>query len=47
MTPAIQTEALSKRYRSTVAVRSLHLSVPQGTVFGFLGQNGAAKTTSL
>lgn len=47
MTPAIQTEALTKRYRSTVAVRSLDLSVARGTVFGFLGPNGAGKTTTI
>src|SRR5262249_26591369 len=47
MMPAVQTEALCERYRSTVAVRSLDLQVARGTVFGFLGANGAGKTTTI
>jgi len=44
---AIETRALSKRYGSTTAVRSLDLEVPQGVVYGFLGPNGAGKTTTM
>jgi ABC-2 type transport system ATP-binding protein len=45
--PAIETRALSKRYGSTTAVRSLDLEVPTGVVYGFLGPNGAGKTTTM
>jgi ABC-2 type transport system ATP-binding protein len=43
---AIRTEALSKRYGSTLALDALRLSVPPGEVYGFLGPNGAGKTTT-
>jgi ABC-2 type transport system ATP-binding protein len=43
----IQTEALTKRYDATVAVRELVLEVRRGEVYGFLGPNGAGKTTTL
>ena len=44
---AIRTEALSKRYGSTLALDALRLSVPPGEVYGFLGPNGAGKTTTI
>jgi ABC-2 type transport system ATP-binding protein len=40
-------ERVSKRFDRTVAVDDLTFAVPAGTVFGFLGGNGAGKTTSL
>jgi ABC-2 type transport system ATP-binding protein len=40
-------ERVSKRFDRTVAVDDLSFSVEQGSVFGFLGGNGAGKTTSL
>lgn len=43
--PAIHTLALSKRFGTTIAVRSLSMTVQRGEVFGFLGPNGAGKTT--
>ncbi len=42
---AIETHALSKKYKERVAVQSLDLSIRQGDVFGLLGVNGAGKTT--
>ena len=45
MTPAIQTEALSKGYRRTQALHPTTLTVPQGAVFALVGHNGAGKTT--
>ncbi len=42
---AIQTEGLTKRYGNIVALDSLTLAVPVGSVFGCLGPNGAGKTT--
>jgi ABC-type multidrug transport system ATPase subunit len=47
-TPAISTSGLSKRYRGgQLAVDGVDLSVPQGSVFGFLGPNGSGKTTTI
>ena len=48
MTQAVlQTEQLSKKYRRRVVVDQLSLMVEQGDVFGFLGQNGAGKSTTI
>ena len=43
----IQTAGLSKRYGSKWAVDRLDLRVEQGDVYGFIGQNGAGKSTTL
>ena len=43
----IQTRALSKRYQGRWAVDSLDLWVEQGDIYGFIGRNGAGKSTSL
>ncbi|WP_180903727.1 ABC transporter ATP-binding protein [Nonomuraea indica] len=46
--PAIVTRGLTKRFRGgQVAVDTLDLSVPRGSVFGFLGPNGSGKTTTI
>ncbi|WP_226900243.1 ABC transporter ATP-binding protein [Nonomuraea phyllanthi] len=46
--PAIVTEGLTKRFRGgQVAVDALDLTVPRGSVFGFLGPNGSGKTTTI
>jgi len=45
--PAIQTCELTKKFGQIVAVRRLNLSVPMGSISGFLGQNGAGKSTTL
>src|SRR6266545_6524554 len=41
----LQTEDLTKQYGGRTAVDSLSLSVERGDIFGFLGQNGAGKST--
>ncbi len=41
----LQTDGLTKRYGSRVVVDRLSLSVERGDIFGFLGQNGAGKST--
>jgi len=46
-TPALIIERLRKRFGRTEALRAVDLSVPRGTVFGFVGLNGAGKTTTL
>ena len=43
----IETDQLTKRYGSLLAVDQLTLGVDQGEVFGFLGPNGAGKTTTI
>ena len=47
MPPAILTRALAKRYGKRAVVGSLDLEVPSGSVFGFLGVNGAGKSTTM
>ncbi len=44
---AIRCENLSKQYDQVIALESLNLTVPAGSVFGFLGRNGAGKTTTI
>jgi ABC-2 type transport system ATP-binding protein len=44
---AIETVGLTKRFGSHLAVNDVNLSVPQGSVFGFLGPNGSGKTTTI
>ncbi|MEU4831309.1 ABC transporter ATP-binding protein [Streptosporangium sp. NPDC023615] len=45
---SVVTAGLTKRFRSgQVAVDSLDLAVPAGSVFGFLGPNGSGKTTTI
>ena len=43
----IQTTDLSKRYKDRWAVDHLDLRVEQGDIYGFIGQNGAGKSTTL
>ena len=43
----IQTRGLSKRYGGKWAVDHLDLQVEQGDIYGFIGQNGAGKSTTL
>ncbi|HEY5554670.1 MAG TPA: ABC transporter ATP-binding protein, partial [Cellulomonas sp.] len=47
MTAAIQATALTKTYGDSRALDAMDLTVPEGSVFGFLGANGAGKTTTL
>jgi ABC-2 type transport system ATP-binding protein len=45
--PAIQTHELTKRYGSTLAVDGLTIRVAPGEIYGFLGLNGAGKSTTI
>ncbi len=47
MTYAIQTRGLTKFYGNQAVVRSLDLKIPTGCVYGFLGRNGAGKSTTI
>ncbi|WP_040982566.1 ABC transporter ATP-binding protein [Oceanobacillus jeddahense] len=42
---ALQTHQLTKIYGKKPVVDSVDLHIPQGTIFGFLGKNGAGKST--
>lgn len=43
----IKTVGLTKKYKDTVAVDSLDLTVDKGELFALLGVNGAGKTTTI
>src|ERR1700751_4795795 len=38
---------LFKRFNKIVAIDDLSFSVPEGKIYGFLGQNGAGKSTTI
>jgi ABC-2 type transport system ATP-binding protein len=43
----VETQSLVKRYGRVAALDRLSLAVPRGAVYGFLGRNGAGKTTAI
>ena len=45
--PAIYTIDLRKEFQRTVALEALSMTVRRGEIFGFLGPNGAVKTTAV
>ena len=44
---AVHTQNLGKRFGKFEAVKNLNLTVEAGEIFGFLGANGAGKTTAI
>ena len=46
MQTAVRTLGLCKQYRGKAAVDHLDLQVPQGEIYGFIGANGAGKSTT-
>jgi ABC-2 type transport system ATP-binding protein len=46
-TNVIEVEALTKKFGDFTAVNSITFDVKQGEIFGFLGANGAGKTTAM
>ena len=44
---AVETSALTRRFGKRAVVREVSMSVPERSVYGFLGRNGAGKTTTL
>jgi len=47
MTDAIRLADVSKHFDGITAVDRLTLSVPEGSIYGFIGPNGSGKTTTL
>src|SRR3954470_23392592 len=45
--PIIRTKHLSKRFGAFTAVDAISFEVQKGEIFGFLGANGAGKTTAI
>jgi ABC-2 type transport system ATP-binding protein len=44
---AIETRGLSRRFGTQLAVDAVDLRVPRGSFYGFLGENGAGKSTTI
>ena len=41
--PAVRIDGLTKRFGTKIAVDNLTMWVPRGSMFGFVGPNGAGK----
>ncbi len=44
---AVQLDQVTKRFGGRAAVDAVDLSVPSGSIFGFIGPNGSGKTTAM
>lgn len=44
---AVSTKQLTKAFNGKEVIRDCTMSVPKGTIYGFVGKNGAGKTTVL
>ncbi|MFR0840996.1 MAG: ATP-binding cassette domain-containing protein [Mediterraneibacter faecis] len=38
---------VTKRYKNTVALKHVSMEVKKGDIYGFIGENGAGKTTMI
>jgi len=47
MEPAVTTDKLTRKFGDFTAVDQIDLEVSRGEIFGFLGANGAGKTTAI
>ena len=43
----VETQDLTKTFGEDIAVQSLNMQVPRGTIFGFGGPSGCGKTTTV
>ena len=43
---AIETTGVSKAFRNIYAVQDLNMKVPEGSIYGFIGENGSGKSTT-
>lgn len=41
----LNTTNLSKKYKKDFVVNNLNISIKRGEIYGFIGENGAGKTT--
>ena len=41
----LEMNALTKHYRGSIALDGLTMCIPQGAMYGFVGRNGAGRTT--
>ena len=44
---AVQISNVTKTFGSVTAVDDLSLTIPQGSVYGFIGPNGSGNTTTM
>ena len=43
----LELKQVTKRFGSKKVLDNLNLTVPTGSIFGFVGENGAGKTTTM
>lgn len=43
----LETNALTKQYKNFTALNGLTMHIPKGSIYGFVGRNGAGKTTMI
>ena len=43
----LQTEGLTKKYGRKFVVKDLDIKIRKGDIYGFIGKNGAGKTTHI
>ena len=43
---AIEIKNLTKRFGDKQAVNGLNMTVPAGSIYGFIGENGSGKSTT-
>lgn len=44
---AIETVNITFRYGKNLVLNDLNIKIPEGSIYGFVGCNGAGKTTSI
>ncbi|MBV8896882.1 MAG: ATP-binding cassette domain-containing protein [Acidobacteriaceae bacterium] len=44
---SVEFDGVTKRFESVTAVDDLSLSIPEGSIYGFIGPNGSGKTTTM
>lgn len=43
----LELEGINKNYTNAQVLRSINLKIPQGIIYGFIGENGAGKSTTM
>ena len=46
METVLKVNGITKKYSGFTALNELCMNVPKGSIYGFVGKNGAGKTTS-